>query len=144
MGGQGLTETKNRYISFGTHLDLLNLSDAALSLALGIVVNRGAETMGIPSVPSVIIAFSASLLLYSLNTGLVFAKALVTEISYPADQFHTRLNPEELRFRAVWNKGVIQSSGSMMALIIYGAVTSPGSRGYNLGQGVIKWWLKHR
>lgn len=144
MGRQGLDETRGRYISFGTHLDLLNLSDAALSAAIGFGINLGATTIGIPSVPSVIIAFSVSLLLYSMNTGLVFAKALVTEIAYPREQIHTRLDPAELRFRAGWNKGVIQSSGSMMGIIIYGAVTNPGSRGYDLGLRFIEWWVKRR
>jgi len=76
MGRQGLDETRRRYISFGTHLDLLNLSDAALSAAIGFGINWGAKALGVPSVPSVIIAFFVSLFLYSMNTGLVFAKAL--------------------------------------------------------------------
>jgi hypothetical protein len=142
MGRQGLDETRRRYISFGTHLDLLNLSDAALSAAIGFGINWGAKALGVPSVPSVIIAFFVSLFLYSMNTGLVFAKALVTEIAYPREQIHVRLEPADLRFRAGWNKGVIQSSGSVVGIIIYGTITHPGSRGYDLGLRLVKWWVK--
>jgi len=46
MGRQGLDETRRRYISFGTHLDLLNLSDAALSAAIGFGINWGQGTGG--------------------------------------------------------------------------------------------------
>jgi len=46
MGRQGLDETRRRYISFGTHLDLLNLSDAALSAAIGFGINWGAKALG--------------------------------------------------------------------------------------------------
>jgi hypothetical protein len=77
-----------------------------------------------------------------MNTGLVFAKALVTEIAYPREQIHVRLEPADLRFRAGWNKGVIQSSGSVVGIIIYGTITHPGSRGYDLGLRLVKWWVK--
>lgn len=141
-GRQGLDEIRRRYLTFGTSLDLLNLSDAALSATIGYGVNWIAKILGTPSIPSLIIAFVVSVLLYLLNTGLVFAKALVTEVSYPREQIHTRLDPTELRFRAGWNKGVIQSSVSMMGIIIYGLITRPNSRGYELGLHVIEWWLK--
>lgn len=144
MGRQGLDETRRQYVSFGTHLDFLNLSDAALSAAIGFGVNWLSQALGVPSIPSIIIAFAVTLFLYSLNTGLVFAKALITKIAYPREKIHTRLDPADLRFRAGWNKGVIQSSPTMMGIIIYGTVTHPGSRGYELGLRFIEWWVKRR
>lgn len=144
VGRTGLDESRQKYLKFETGLDLINLSDALLSAIVGLAVNWVAKTIGIPSLPSILLAFGVTLFIYSLNTGLVFTKALVSEIAYPPEMIHTRLDPSDLRFRAGWNKGVLQSSGSLAGIILYGTLTHPDSRGYKLGLSIAEWWLKNR
>lgn len=142
LGRRGVEETRRRYISFDTHLTLFNLFSAAVAAGIGYGVNRVANVLGVPSTPSLVIGIVVSLLLYLLNTGLVLSKALISEIVYPPDQMHPRLNSNDLRFRAGWNNGVVQSGLSMMGIIIYATITNPGSKGYNLGLRFIELWLK--
>ena len=142
QGRRGLDETRSRYLSFDTTLDILSLSDWGLSILVAVAVNECLKAVGVAPLHSILFSIVLSILLYGMNTGLVFTKALVTEIAYSKKGFSERLPPGELRFRAGWNKGVIQSSTSLVGLMVYGMVTSPGSRSYELGLDFVDWWTR--
>lgn len=133
IGRSGLDETKQRYLTIEKGLNLMDISDAFLSLALFIGLKELSAVLGFPTLPSYLVAFLLSAVLYFLNTGLVFGKALIDRIAFPKEQIHTRLPPNELRFRAGWNKGVLQSNMSLIGMVLFGLFTSPQSAGYKLG-----------
>lgn len=141
-GRRGLEETRQRYLTFETGLNTINALDAAFSFVFGAIVKLVIQAAGATPNASIVIGIVSGLFLYSLNTGLVFAKALVSEIAYKPEEIHTRLSPTDLRFRAGWNRGVLLSTPSMLGIIIYGIITHPGSKGYELGLQAIEEWFK--
>lgn len=144
IGRRGLDETEQTYITLEKGLNLLDVTDAILSAGLFFVLTRISGILGLPQTPSIIVALLLSLVLYFVNTGLVLAKALIRQIAFPKEEIHPRLPPSELRFRAGWNKGVIQSSSSILGLVILGVISSPGSTTYNTGLKGIEWYAKRK
>lgn len=144
MGRHGLTETRNKFRTFEHGLNIIDLSDAILSLLLFFLISSLAEFFGVSPVPSYIVALLLSTLQYLMNTGLILAKSLINQIAYPKEEIHTRLPPSELRFRAGWNKGVIQTSSSLLGLIVLGMISSPGSKVYEHSLKFIRLYVRWR
>lgn len=144
QGRQGLDDTRSLYISFDTGLDFISLFGWGFSLILAAGANELLTTLGVPSIPSIVVSAAMGLLLYGLNTGLIVAKALVNEVAYPNERLHQRLAPSELRFRAGWNRGVIQSGYCLGGLVLWGLITSPDSAAYQHGLRFMDWYSKRR
>ncbi|QFU84295.1 hypothetical protein [Natronorubrum aibiense] len=143
-GRYGLDETRNLYISIDRGLNVINIANIFVSgwIVMGFV--QFFQWIGVPSMTDYIISITLGLLFYSLDAGLLIAKALVTEISYSKSDFSPRLPPEKLYFMASWNKAVTQSNTTLIGLVIYGLITSPGSMSYEIGLDFVERWVKWR
>ncbi|ELZ08495.1 hypothetical protein C479_14188 [Halovivax asiaticus JCM 14624] len=144
VGKYGLDETRNRYLSIDRSLNMINFINLFASAVLVGILVQVFQWIGVPAMSEYVISVIVGLLFYSLDAGLLIAKALVTEVAYPKDDFSPRLPPEKLYFMAAWNKAVIQSTTTLLGLVIYGLISSPGSKSYEIGLDLVEWWVKRR
>jgi hypothetical protein len=144
IGRRGLDETEWKYATVERLTGVLGLADWLITFLLWITLTHLSQFLGVGQIPSLIISALIAIFLHLMNKGLLVAKPLLREVSFRKDQFHPRMAPTKLRFRAGWNKGVIQSSVSLVGLILVGIWSGPDSRRYKLAVRFIEEWIRFK
>lgn len=143
-GRQGLEITRQKWDSFDAGLSVLDVGDAVLTLVVGAVVTFAAQSMGVATMSSFAIGLVVSVVLTLLKTGLAFTQALINQIAYPPRTLHSRLENEELYFRAAWNKAITGSNQTLIGLLLLGIVSAPNKRGYEIGLKAVEWYADRK
>ncbi|MFC4356553.1 hypothetical protein ACFO0N_01160 [Halobium salinum] len=143
IGRRGLEDSRGQFRNLKRGLTVIEYLDSVITHGIAFVVGCLISTqLGQSWALGAAISMLLSFIFKRLYDGRILSQALVEQLAYKPEELSTRLEAPELRFKAGWNSGVLNSTTSLVGLVILGIVASPGSWSYRNGLQAVKVYAK--
>ena len=128
---QGLYLARNKLLTFEDGFRKIQILDGITAGAIGTGIFLGLQQIGVEQIPAFIPSIVVFILFFSINSGIVFTKALINIACY--EDVSPRQDATRLVFCRAWNRSILRSNSSILGIVVVAITRRMWRERYELG-----------